>query len=309
LQKTNFNHFLAVIVVSVMWVMEVSAKSSIQEKTYENDPPCIAYKHYLSELPWVKKVIYEKSYSTSFGSGFGYIDGAIQPSGYYIRIPTNSEYGTNFMAFGFSSAEWQYSERFKNVMYSPRLTSWTNFQMNYPEFSDLSTDVRLGILAPDQLKWTSPTEFSFETKSGKYIGKIEYYENDRPLKVSYKNHTGYGAIITYEYETNRVFPPKRYISFNGVNRITNILHVLEVGIDNSVSNGYEMNSIIPTNPVITDINVISNSERYVLQPDKTLKKYIYSDDYKYRSLPMRLTVIGAFILIGVLIFIYIKRSQ
>lgn len=303
---------LALTITISLFIFPLTTFSNQEIPTnFTHLPPCRDFKEYLTTLPWVQHVIYEQS----FDDKFGLIEGALQPSGYYILIPGQSKYGTNLIAFGFSDHEWSCSERYKNLILSPKTSSWTNLTINEPPFSTFNSVIRLGFpLFSDSIQWISPVEFQFSTRYGHFKGKIDYYEDDRPVKVHYwklkpvKDEVP-DYTLTYIYSGNSTFPPSKFIINHGTSAITNIIHTLKFGIDKTVTNGYSMDSLGVTNPTINEIFVISNNVRYTINPDKSLKKYLYNDAYERRSNPIRFAIILCFILITVPIIVYWRYNR
>lgn len=284
---------------------------------YESVSPCVAYKEYLARSPWVKSFEYEQSYTIKTNSGFGTADGALQPSGYYLRFPGRSQFSSNFVAYGYSDHEWEYAEQYMSVCYSQKNSKWTNWNaaMNSAAYYELLRMLRLGLASPNSVEWISPTKFKFINDFGEYAGEIVSYENDLPIEVRYRPIKKTGApvmegVITYLYNSNATFPPASFVrTFNGIST-TNVIHKLLLGVDDNIHEGYSMTNIIPANAIINEVQLLSNRVRYAIEPDgtATLYKYPYNE-FEHRSYPFRFGIILGFLLLGASIGWYAIKSR
>jgi len=286
------------------------------------EEPGRVFKQYQQDRPPIKHIVFEHSCLTKLGLGFAVADGALQPSGYFLRYLTNSPTTSNLVIWGASTQyEWNYSMDWNSVAYGPRkLATNLNLAMNYHHLLDLATVSYLGLPRPflDGLTWTSQTEFEFANPLGEYIGRITKFENNRPLEVEYESRNEDSknwrkCRISYEYERQVDFPPKRFLvaveTRDSHLTVTNVLHALEVGLDDIATNGYHLTNFIPKNAELAHIYFMSNQVRFSVRPNGDLVKYKYSDDFERRSQPVRYSIIFVFLVLLVATLTFLVRRR
>ena len=289
--------------------------------------PGKAFKEYEANVPPIKHIVYEQSYSVSkHGPGVMWADGAIQPGGYFNRQLTNSPYTQGILIDGASTEqEWESFPENENVCYGPR-TYWTNsnVSMNLPVLRKLQTVACLGLPrcfpGHDGFTWTSPVAFQFFNPYDHFTGHIASFDEvGRPKEVEYHSVSNdapeaVSARITYAYDSREQFPPASFIiELNGIDLhsvTTNILHKLELGIDEAhEQHGFYLKDFLPDNANVGTIYVISNLVRYTLQPDKSMVAYKYSDAVEQSTHPVHYAIIFASLAVITSMLAYLVRRR
>jgi hypothetical protein len=185
---------------------------------------------------------------------------------------------------------------------------------------DIQTVARLGLPRPfpDDFRWVSQTDFVFTHPWDQYVGRITRFDGNRPAEVEYQSRSEDSEYwrkcrIVYEYDGARDFPPARFVihqqTRQGESSVTNILHTLDIGLDEKVEQGYFMKDFFPAGGKLNDVYFISNKVRYLVRPDGSLVEYKYPDMAGRSSHPVRYSIIIVFLVLLITTAVYLVRRR
>ncbi len=313
--------YLLLILALVVGALQVLAEGiPIQELT----EPGKAFKVYQATAPPIKHMFFARSDNIKF-AGMFYAEGAIQPTGYFLRYLTNSPFTTNSIVVGLDEQyAWEYDAQDASVAYGPReFETHLHTCINHFWFERLQAIACLGIrrwfAGNDNFRWISQTEFEFDHPWGHYVGHIIFFDRkNRPQELEYhstsENSPNFRKyLLLYQYDGNNGLLPDRIIehtfSKTSVDTITNVTISLDVGLDSHITRGYSLHDLIPQSAEIKEITFISNNVRYAVDPDGRKTLYKYPNAIVSSANPVRYSILMIVLVLFVTTAVYWVRRR
>lgn len=211
--------------------------------------------------------------------------GAIQPNGFFLKFPTGERYGVPIIFGESASAYWNIDPL--GVNHAPKdglpgaspennsaiLSQWHR--------RDLDQFLLLGIedAAAGSITFETATEFkarSATAADSTLRGRLELDATGRPVGFKYESTVRIGPHDEirpvrveghYFYNEDRLFPPfgvvlRRQVGNDPPQFLTNYVERLEIGIDETATNGFHPSEFIAPADPPREVHVWSNGLRY-----------------------------------------------
>jgi hypothetical protein len=257
--------------------------------------PGQAFCDFLAAPPWIKKLRFLRSKNYYIDTshpgkprrfnGFTLYEGALQSGGFYLRHLSNSiavnapRPGEEYISGASDRYWWQLSPGHDGLGLAPRLAEEGQSAQNGREVIcrlEMAVVEQVRHLGMDYLigatiRWDETNRFSGHSPQyGAVEGQITQYKDGLPTQVQYSIGTNQirGFVVQYRYAPDRPFPPQEMVSWEktgekpGLLRHTNIIQLLETGIDEEHLNGYKPSDFRLKTAPLASLIIWSNKARF-----------------------------------------------